>query len=86
MLFESVRKEGVVFFLFDKINEDLYDMVRQNIIGGLSIIFMCYYEIGKLYICGNLYKLCGKIIGFDVNVFYLYCLGKDMFVGVFVCC
>ncbi|XP_052693820.1 uncharacterized protein LOC128172088 [Crassostrea angulata] len=84
MLFESARKEGAVFSLFDKTNEDLYDTVRQNIIGGPSIIFTRYHETGKSYIRGNPHKLCGKIIGFDANALYLHCLGKDMPVGAFV--
>lgn len=84
MLFESGRKEGAVFSLFDKSNEDLYDTVKQNIIGGPSIIFTRYHEAGKSFIRGNSQKPCGKIIGFDANALYLHCLGKYMPVGAFV--
>lgn len=71
MLFDSGRKEGASFA-----NEDLYDTIKQNVIGGPIIIFNRYHEVGKTYIRGNSEKPCGKIIGFDANALYLYCIGK----------
>lgn len=76
MLFDSGRKEGASFALIDQANEDLYDTIKQNVIGGPSIIFNRYHEVGKTYIRGNSEKPCGKIIGFDANALYLYCIGK----------
>ena len=84
MLFESARKEGAAFSLFDTSNEDLYDAVKRNIIGGPSIIFKRYHEADKSFIRGNPPKPCKKIIGFDANALYLHCLGKEMPVGSFV--
>ena len=84
MLFESARKEGAAFSLFDTSNEDLYDAVKRNIIGGPSIIFKRYHEADKSFIRGNPQKPCKKIIGFDANALYLHCLGKEMPVGSFV--
>lgn len=53
MLFDSGRKEGASFALIDQANEDLYDTIKQNVIGGPSIIFNRYHEVGKTYIRGN---------------------------------
>lgn len=84
MLFDSGRKEGSSFALIDEANKDLYDTIKQNIIGGPSIIFKRHHEVGKTRIRGNPRKPCGKIIGFDANALYLHCIGKEMPVGSFV--
>lgn len=46
MLFDNGRKEGASLALIDQANEDLYDTIRQNIIGGPSIIVNRYHEVG----------------------------------------
>lgn len=84
MLFDSGRKERSSFALIDEANKDLYDTIKQNIIGGPSIIFKRHHEVGKTRIRGNPRKPCGKIIGFDANALYLHCIGKEMPVGSFV--
>lgn len=84
MLFESGTKEGASFALIDRENEDLYDTIKQNIIGGPSIIFKRYQETKRSFIRGNPQKPCGQIIGFDANALYLYCIGKEMPAGAFV--
>lgn len=84
MLFESGTKEGASFALIDRENEDLYDTIKQNIIGGPSIIFKRYHETKRSFIRGNPQKPCGRIIGFDANALYLYCIGKEMPAGAFV--
>ena len=50
MLFECGRQAGASFALFDESNKDLYYTVKQNIIGGPSIIFNRYHKAGETFI------------------------------------
>jgi hypothetical protein len=84
MLFECGRQAGASFSLFDAANEDLYRTVKQNIIGGPSIIFNRYHKAGETHIRGNPSKPCQTICGFDANALYLYCLDKELPTGAFV--
>ncbi|WAR06800.1 hypothetical protein MAR_016758 [Mya arenaria] len=45
LLFQKAREQNVNFALFDKNNRDLYDTVKQNIVGGPSIIFTRHPQI-----------------------------------------
>ena len=38
---------GIFFSLFDEKNEDLYTLLKKNMVGGPSIIFHRYHEAGK---------------------------------------
>ena len=84
MLFESGRKAGAAFALFDTANSDLYKTIKQNIVGGPSIIFHRFHEKNVTCIRGNPQKKCQKILGFDANALYLYCLDQPMPTGPFV--
>jgi hypothetical protein len=84
MLFESGHKAGASFSLFDKNNKDMYYTIKNNIIGGLNIIFNRYHEVGETFIRNNLSKPCRKIVGFDANALYLHCIGQPMPTGPFV--
>ena len=84
MLFECGRQAGASFALFDESNKDLYYTVKQNIIGGPSIIFNRYHKTGETFIRGNPDKQCQTIVGFDVNALYLWSIGQDMPSGPFV--
>lgn len=82
LLFKSAKRENANFALFDKRNADLYQTVKQNIIGGPSIIFNRHHHAQRTRIRGG--KLCGSIVGFDANALYLEAIGKPMPVGPFV--
>ena len=62
------------FSLFDSQNEDLYRTVKQNIVGGPSIIFNRHHKAGETRIRGG--KLCKKIVGYDANALYLWAIAQ----------
>ena len=82
LLFQSAKELNVNFALFDKNNADLYNTIKQNIVGGPSIIFTRHHASGKTRIRGQ--KSCESILGFDANALYLQAIGKDMPVGPFI--
>ena len=79
---------STMFTLFNHQNQDLHHMVRQNMVGGPSIIFHRYHEAWRTKIrehyFGNLAKPCQSIIGYDANALYLWCLMQDMPTGFYV--
>lgn len=66
--------DNVYFVCFDKQNKDLYEVFWKGMCGGFVIIFNRYYEWDMIFIWQNKNKLCKKIVGYDVNVFYLWVL------------
>ncbi len=82
LLFKSARKEGAEFSLFDRSNKDLYQTVKDNIVGGPSIIFTRYHKAGETLIRGE--KRCEKVLGYDANALYLWSIGQSMPEGIFV--
>ena len=84
MLFECGRKAGASFALCNEANKDLYYTIKKNIIGGPSIIFNRHHEVGVTNIRNDPAKPCQKIIGFDANALYPYCIGQYMPTGAFV--
>lgn len=65
---------GVLFLLFGEEDKNLFYIVKNNIIGGLLIIFYCYVKVIEIFIRNNFEKLCKSIVGYDVNVLYLWVL------------
>ena len=55
--------------------------MRDNIVGGPSIIFHRYQERDKTLIKGK--NVCKKVIGFDANSLYPYCMAKEMPTGYY---
>ena len=82
LLFKTARDARASFALFDEYNKDLYQTVKQNIIGGPSIIFTRHHCVGETKIRGQ--KPCGAILGFDANALYLQAIRQPMPVGPFV--
>lgn len=74
LLFRSAKEQHVNFALFDKQNADHYERVKNNIVGGPSIIFNRQHCSGKTRIRGG--KKCGSILGFDANALYLQVIGQ----------
>ena len=54
-----------------------YELLCKGMIGGQSIVFCRYAEVGKSRIRGGV-KPCEKVVGFDANSLYLYCSGQEM--------
>ena len=71
MLFECDRQADASFALFDEFNKDLYYTIKQNIIGGPSIIFNRYHKAGETFIRGNTDKQCQTI--WSINAFRSVC-------------
>ena len=46
--FNSITDPAAEFHLFNEKNKDIYQLFKQNIVGGPSIIFNRYHETGKL--------------------------------------
>ena len=79
--FNSITDPEAEFHLFNEKNKDIYQLFKQNIVGGPSIIFNRYYETGKTFIQNNQNKPWQKIIGYDANVLYLWAIGQKLGVG-----
>ncbi|KAK3109123.1 hypothetical protein FSP39_023489 [Pinctada imbricata] len=82
MLFDTAKREGAEFTIFDERNKDLYHCIKRNIVGGPSIIYHRKAVKGDTPIRGG--KLCQKVLGYDCNALYLGCIGQDMPVGTMV--
>ena len=68
------------FSLFKQNDKDLYDLMKNGIVGGPSIIFKRYVEAGKTYI-RNGQKICKKAVGYDANALYLWAISQWMPTG-----
>ena len=77
--------EKTYFTIFNEKNKDLHDLVKQNIVGGPSIIFHRYHEKGVTTLRQNEYgeaaRPCRAIVGYDANALYLWSLMQDMPMG-----
>ncbi len=78
-------KQSLPVMLLDKPNEDLYSIIRGGIVGGPSIVFHRYHEVGLTRIREKTYgssaKVCGKIVGVDANALYLWSMSQEMPTG-----
>ena len=85
-LFSNVP--NVYFSLFTEKDKDLYYTMKDNNVGGPSIIFNRYHEKDKTFICNaeiirkNLEpRPCKKVVGYDANALYLWVIMQDMLTG-----
>ncbi|CEG49432.1 uncharacterized protein PHALS_07196 [Plasmopara halstedii] len=65
-----------IIYSLDEEQKEIYSMMKRNIAVGPSIIFKRYAERNKTRIRGK--KKCKKVITYDANALYLWCLGYDM--------
>ena len=84
MLFNIAKENGTHFSLFSKDDEDLYRTVKQNIVGGPSIVFNRHHKTEETFIRSNAEKPCQKIVGYDANALYLWAIGENMPTGNYV--
>lgn len=73
-------------------NKDIYKKIRDSMVGGPSIVFHRYHARNKTFINRPVYdlekrawvmpkkkgKLVKRIVGFDANALYLWCVGQYM--------
>jgi len=82
-LFNSMPR-GDFFTTPSKNNSDIVDVIKENLVGGPSIIFQRHVEV-VVKIREHRYKDDAKtvqnVIGYDANSLYLYCLSMEMATG-----
>ena len=85
-LFSNVP--NVYFSLFTEKDKDLYYTMKDNNVGGPSIIFNRYHEKDKtndrnveMRAKGREPKPCKKVVGYDANALYLWAIMQDMPTG-----
>ena len=83
-MFHAGRKAGASFALIDRRDEDLFNTIKQNIVGGPSIVFSRYHEAGKTHLWNEEDNVCESIEGFDANALYLWSIGQNMPSGSYV--
>ena len=71
------------FTLFNEKDKDWYYRMRQNIVGGPSIIFHRYHEAGVTRIRKGTTE-CAEVVGYDANALYLWSLMQDMPTGPYI--
>lgn len=69
------NKDRIVFSI-DQDQKEIYHLMKRNIAGGPSIIFNRFAKRDLTTIRAG--KACKKIIGYDANALYLWCLGNVM--------
>ena len=84
MLFDIAKKAGATFAICDAKNADLYKTIKNNIVGGPSIIFTRHHKAFETYIRQELGKVCQRLVGFDANALYLWAIGQLMPTGPFI--
>ena len=77
--------EKTYFTIFNEKNKDLHHLVKDNVVGGASLVFHRYHEKGVTTLRQNEYgetaRLCRSIVGYDANALYLWSLMQDMPMG-----
>jgi hypothetical protein len=83
-----------MIYLIDEKNKEVFYKMKNNIVGGPSIVYHRYHEVGQTKINRVHYnqetkqwyynkdgKKVEKVVGFDANSLYLYCLEQDQLCG-----
>ena len=65
-------------------SKEAYDMLKGAVVGGPSLVFTRYHEVGKTRIRSHQYenpKMCQNIVGYDANALYLSTMLAPMACG-----
>ena len=65
------------FYTFGEKDKDLAHKLRENVVGGPSIIFTRYAEVGKTMI-RNSSNICKTVVGVDASQLYPYAMTQQM--------
>ena len=76
-----LKEQGVFLSAFH--TAELYNVFRNNMVGGPAIIFKRYAEASKTCIRNDPEKMCQKVVGYDANALYLWALAQPMPVGLY---
>jgi hypothetical protein len=87
-------KNNPMIYLIDKKNKEVFYKIKNNVVGGPSIVYHRYHEVGQTKIDRVHYsqetkqwfhnedgKKVEKIVGYDANSLYLHCLEQDQLCG-----
>jgi len=61
--------------------QEAYEMLKEAVVGGQSLVFTRYHEAGVTSIRPHLFKepkVCKRIIGYDANALYLSTMLREM--------
>ena len=83
-LFQTAHEAKTSFGLIQPRDDDLYYIIKQNIVGGPSIIFTRDAEVGRTFVRNDPAHPCANIVGYDANALYLDCIDKAMPCGGYV--
>lgn len=75
-LFKTLPK-NVFFSLINEKHKDLHTLLRSQIVGGPSLVFRRYHEVGITKIRNGL-KTVKSCTGYDANSLYLWALAQNM--------
>ena len=85
LLYREVRQSLPVMLLGEG-ESDLYQTIKDNLVGGPSVIFHRYHEKDVTTIRQRVYgedsKVCKLVYGVDANALYLWCLTREMPTGL----
>ena len=62
-------------------SKEAYEMLKEAVVGGPSLVFTRYHEVGKTRIRSHQYadaRVCENILGYDANALYLSTMLRDM--------
>ena len=62
-------------------SKEAYEMLKEAVVGGPSLVFTRYHEVGKTRIRSHQVansKLCQNILGYDANALYLSTMLREM--------
>ena len=77
-LLRGAIERGAVLYAPSK---EAYDMLKAAVVGGPSLVFTRYHEVGKTRIRSHQIaepKLCKNILGYDANALYLSTMLREM--------
>ena len=83
-LFKTVHDAKASFALIHPKDDDFYYTIKQNVVGGPSIIFTWEAEVRRTFIRNDPSFPCRNIVGYDANALYLDCMDKDQPCGGYV--
>ena len=84
MLYKTAADAGVSFSSVRPGDEDMYYLIKQNIVGGPSLIFTRDHEAGRTKMRNAEDILCAIILGYDANALYLWAIDQFMPTGDYV--
>ena len=74
----SITDPNLEIHLFNQKQQDIYQLFKENIFGGPSIIYHRNQQAQKSLIRNSPNKPCKSIVGYDANALYLHALSMNL--------